>query len=601
MLMGRPAGNAVLPCDRETENRKLWRQELVKMKLWLVLVAAATFCGLAEGAVLGTATLERNPPGLPFSAPDGDLSSPWVAYSLSLQSTTSTKIAALDVRIKGPLHQRWVYNDSTATFDPTPNGVEMSSGDSHLLAPVNNTLLVIGPSEDNSGVGSPLADTASSDYGIGSMLHGVWGYVSASHSTSHTFAYIVVPRGQLSALDIEVQSASGAGEIFNTLTERDFFPNVPEPTSSVLLGVGLIIGGLLARRRQHDRGLHLAKFAGGVLFTAIIALASGSASAGVIPTLTLIKDPGNGVPFTAPDAALGSPWVSYAIGLQSTAGELIGGIDFEITGPLHQRWTYDEDSETYVPTANSANQSNGDSHVRAPSGALFGFGPTEDNSGVGSPLADTATSNYGLGSYLKGSWGITNATTTASVAYIVVPKDQTGVINFRATVANPAGDIIARLSTCSFTFCSTQMYVSGKGVPISDGDTSPSLLDDTDFGSVLPFPPFNQDANRTFTITASGDSALELGTPVFSGPFSILGDFPSLIPAGSSASFKVQLNPDVLFGNHYGTISIPNSSINAPVFDFSLHAAVPEPASGVLFGLGALGIVSVVFSRERLG
>lgn len=123
----------------------------------------------------------------------------------------------------------------------------------------------------------------------------------------------------------------------------------------------------------------------------------------VIGMTTLVKDPAGGVPFASPDAALGAPWVSYALALQSTAGELIGGVDVEITGQLHQRWNFDVDTETFAPTANSTNQSNGDSHLRAVTSALFGSGPSEDNSGAGSPLSDTANSDYGVGSYLRGA------------------------------------------------------------------------------------------------------------------------------------------------------------------------------------------------------
>ena len=79
----------------------------------------------------------------------------------------------------------------------------------------------------------------------------------------------------------------------------------------------------------------------------------------------------------------------YTLGLQSTAGELIGAVDVSITGQLHQRWTFDEDSAAmFLPTtSNSGNITNGDSHLRAVTGAMFGAGPIEDNPGTGSPLA----------------------------------------------------------------------------------------------------------------------------------------------------------------------------------------------------------------------
>ena len=63
---------------------------------------------------------------------------------------------------------------------------------------------------------------------------------------------------------------------------------------------------------------------------------SGSVEGAVMGVATLHAIP-PGVPFTSPDSALGAPWVSYSLDLQSTAGELIGAIDAEIKGPLHQR------------------------------------------------------------------------------------------------------------------------------------------------------------------------------------------------------------------------------------------------------------------------
>ena len=40
-----------------------------------------------------------------------------------------------------------------------------------------------------------------------------------------------------------------------------------------------------------------------------------------------------------PTAQLGGPWVSYKLGIQATAGELIQAVDVSITGQFHQRWS----------------------------------------------------------------------------------------------------------------------------------------------------------------------------------------------------------------------------------------------------------------------
>jgi hypothetical protein len=122
-------------------------------------------------------------------------------------------------------------------------------------------------------------------------------------------------------------------------------------------------------------------------------------------------------PFLAPEAALGSPWVAYQLTLQTTAGELIGAVDISITGnALHQRWAeMDFDGVTDPSPQNPAtSDGRGDSHLTAPAGSPFGFGPTETNTKTGSPLPGVPHSiEYGVGN-LSGAWGILAPTTTAN-------------------------------------------------------------------------------------------------------------------------------------------------------------------------------------------
>ncbi len=189
----------------------------------------------------------------------------------------------------------------------------------------------------------------------------------------------------------------------------------------------------------------LAAVAGVAMFTV-----GTAAEAAVIGTATLIKDPAHGIPFAAPDAALGAPWVSYELGLASNAGELIGAVNVLIHGPLHQRWVFNEDTGVFDSTHNSTNRSNGDSHVHNVSGLLFYTGPNEDNSGVGSPLADTPNYDYGVGTFLTDVWGITGPTTTASLAYVVFPADKKYDFDISVQVADPNGNIIDALDETDF-------------------------------------------------------------------------------------------------------------------------------------------------------
>lgn len=343
--------------------------------------------------------------------------------------------------------------------------------------------------------------------------------------------------------------------------------------------------------------------ASSILVSVVLLLSSWqahSARGGILATVNLVRNP-PATPFTAPDAALGAPWVGYSIGLEGNAGEIIAAVDVSITGPLHQRWVYNEDEDAYVPTATSANMTNGDSHLRALSGALFGFGPSEDNPGTGSPLANTDTTKYGVGSFLRGAWGIPTASqgSSASLAYIVVPSNQTSQLSIRVQVANPFGDIIADLDTSSFFpfVDGPQIEVSGNGVLIADGDNTPSLADGTDFGQRgLLDPPLE----RTFTISNPGFSRLNLQAPVLTGPFSLVGSFPSFVEENQSANFTLALNSPLMRGVYPGSIAFGHDVGTGGTFNFDLTArVVPEPASCSIAGLAMAGCI--LKARRRRG
>jgi len=188
-----------------------------------------------------------------------------------------------------------------------------------------------------------------------------------------------------------------------------------------------------------------------LLSLAIVASSTTIATAGWVPSFTLRKDPANGLPFSAPDAALGSPWVSYLLSIDTTntGGELMQAFQVTITGALHQRWIDSDADEIFEPTATTVNVTsglaNGDSHLLAQSGSLFGSGPTEDNPGTGSPLTSTVVFHYGVGTQLSGAWARLTATTTANLAYIVVQKGLLPNLNIEILVADPTGKLIAQV------------------------------------------------------------------------------------------------------------------------------------------------------------
>ncbi len=654
-----------------------------------VAVAALTVGTAAEAAVIGTAALVRNPPGAPFNTPEAALGAPWVGYTIGLATTAGELIGGVDVTITGQLHQRWVIGEDdfgNPANLPTPNSGNATAGDSHLRA-VAGALFGSGPSEDNSLAGSPLANTASATYGIGSFLKGAWGIPNAQ--TTANVAYIVIPCGSVTVTDIRITVASPDGNIIGNLTSANFpsheppselvvgdlgplvgdmslnppqtptivsgtlpasddqagianlswmfdgpstgpgapliaptldpatglftwdvngskgglytFPIkatnsdlcfsksdsglltvevvVPEPASVMLAGVALVALGCVNRRRSHSRNRRELPARAVRILAAALSLAvmlGTTAEAAVIGTATLVRQP-PGVPFAAPDAALPAPWVGYSLGLQTTASELIAGIDVTIHGTLHQRWVFNEDFAMFDPTPNSANQSNGDSHLRAP--AQIGFnGPSEDNSGNGSPLADTATSDYGVGSFLSGTWGVTNAT-TANLAYIVIPSGSEPLTDIRVLVGNSQGDIIGELTSRDFPGFMPPEF--------------PPVVEDLTVRRSIGFPiPI-----LTATLPVSDDSPLDELTwnlDSFTGPNPPLNP-PTVDPA--TGLFTWNFNGAQLGGTYQAVIRATDTFGLSDTGTLTILPA-PEPTCMTLLGLALIGLTGTF--RHRL-
>jgi hypothetical protein len=338
--------------------------------------------------------------------------------------------------------------------------------------------------------------------------------------------------------------------------------------------------------KRSSRTPHLIWFR--IIAVSLVTSIATIGDAAIIGQYTLVRDP-PGIPFTSPDAALGSPWVGYTIDIAATAGETIAAVDFSITGPLHQRWNYSVDSDDYAATANTPNLTNGDSHLRAPAGALFAAGPTEDNPGTGSPLTSTAAALYGVGTTLSGAWGIPVAArgSTASVAYIVVPRDAIPALSIRIRVANPQGDIIGDLREgCCVNGPAINVY--GAGRIIGDGDVTPNLLDGTNFGEVDPL----QAVQRTFTINNPGLSRLQLQPPTLTGPYSLVGGFPTSVQPRQSANFTVAFNSALAIGAYPGSIAFGHNAVSGGIYNFDLTTrVVPEPTAILVAGV-ALGAVA---------
>lgn len=128
-----------------------------------------------------------------------------------------------------------------------------------------------------------------------------------------------------------------------------------------------------------------------------------------------------------------------------------------------------------------------------------------------------------------------------------------------------------------------EIAVGGGGQSIADGDVTPSVADNTDFGGA---EILSGSTVRTFTITNLGSAPLTISSPVITG--AAQGDFQvtvfpatSLLP-GSTTSFGVTFDP-ITVGVRNATVSISNNDSDENPFDFAIAGlGTTAPDIGVL-------------------
>ena len=188
----------------------------------------------------------------------------------------------------------------------------------------------------------------------------------------------------------------------------------------------------------------------------------------------------------------------------------------------------------------------------------------------------TTVTTYNLGNTTSG--GTTSCTVDLSsyTAFSAV------YIRFRKVSSTTSPWYIQNVNV----FCGTppsgpEINVTGNGITIVDGDTSPSSTDNTNFGSVL----ISTNIVQTFVIQNLGTTNLNLSLPITLSNTSLPQEFTitqpsvSTIAAGGSTSFTVTFNSAVagLFTN---TINISNSDSDESLYNFDILAIASNSASG---------------------
>ncbi len=129
-----------------------------------------------------------------------------------------------------------------------------------------------------------------------------------------------------------------------------------------------------------------------------------------------------------------------------------------------------------------------------------------------------------------------------------------------------------------------EMDITGLGNSIPDGDTTPILTDDTDFGSVIIG---NSNAN-TFTISNNGNLSLNLTGPT---PYATITGSPNFtltatpsntIAIGGITTFQITYAPTAI-GADTATLSIANDDLDEDPYNFTItgQGTGPEPEIGI--------------------
>ena len=133
-----------------------------------------------------------------------------------------------------------------------------------------------------------------------------------------------------------------------------------------------------------------------------------------------------------------------------------------------------------------------------------------------------------------------------------------------------------------------EIDITGNGISIVDGDTTPDINDDTNFGQA---DITTGSVTNTFTIQNSGTSDLILTgnvTLTGSADFVITSQPAFTIPAGNSSSFDITFDPTVV-GFSFATVNVGSNDNDENPYNFLIEGEgidIPIEPEMDVFGLG---------------
>jgi len=198
------------------------------------------------------------------------------------------------------------------------------------------------------------------------------------------------------------------------------------------------------------------------------------------------------------------------------------------------------------------------------------FGPIPNHNPGDAPFPVTATASSGL------AVTFTIVSGPATISGNTITLTGSGTVDVKASQAgngsyNAALDVDQTFTVASGADPTAKMNLRGAGVSILNGDSTPGVLDATDFGRAIASIDAIQ---NTFLIESYGTGTVQLtGTPEVVVSGANAGDFivgqpsASSIASGTSTSFTITFQPTST-GVRTATISIANNTTSANPYTF---------------------------------
>ena len=243
---------------------------------------------------------------------------------------------------------------------------------------------------------------------------------------------------------------------------------------------------------------------------------------------------------------------------------------------------------TYIPKpeidiqGNSISIPDGDTTPLTTDGTDFGTNSIGFSSIITYTIYNTGIANLTLGAITIGGTNAGDFSLTTAPSTTVAPGSSTtfvitfipsllGVKNATISIVNNDSDENPYIFSIRGTALSPEIAVSSNGTDITDGNTTPSINDNTDFGSTNET---GGTITKSFTIQNSGLGSLSIGTFTISGTnaadFSVTFAPSSTVSSLGSTTFEVTFNPSAL-GLKTARISFVNNDGDENPFDFSLQ------------------------------